>query len=191
MGACLSLSRVSDDMPAPLPCAAPPPPIKDGAHLVGAGKAADDKDRVAGKGLSGRVRALVPAAVLPPRTGQHAYQVSKELLYAAQLRRPSNEISATEASAINVALGAPGRGRAGRRVQRQLWRAAPAPPPAHGRAGGLALDRVRQGCAQHAPLLRAVLHCLKTTRSAAYQHALDLLTRGAKYCQVNLLNSIL
>ena len=78
MGACLSLSRVSDDMPAPLPCAAPPLPVKDGAHLVGAGKAAGDTDGAAGKGLSGRVRALVPAAVLPPRTGQHAYQVSLE-----------------------------------------------------------------------------------------------------------------
>ena len=76
MGACLSLSRVSDDTPAPLPCAAPPLPIQDGAHLVGAGKAADCKDGALGKRLSGRVRALVPAAVLPPRTGQHAYQVS-------------------------------------------------------------------------------------------------------------------
>lgn len=76
MGACLSLSRVSDDMPAPLPCAELPLPVKDGAHLVGAGKAPDDKGGAAGKGLSGRVRAMVPPAVLPPRTGQHAYQVS-------------------------------------------------------------------------------------------------------------------
>ena len=140
MGACLSLSRVSDDMPAPLPCAAPPLPVKDGAHLVGAGEAAGNKDSVSGKGLSSRVRALVPVAMLPPPTGQHAYQVSKELLYAAQLRRHSNDVSVTEASSIIVALGAPGRWRAGRRGQRQLRRAAPSPPQAHGRAGGLALD---------------------------------------------------
>ena len=79
MGACLSLFRVSDDMPAPLPSAAPPSPVKDGAHLVGAGKAADGQVG-AGKRLGSRVRAMVPAAVLPPRTGQHAYQVGKERL---------------------------------------------------------------------------------------------------------------
>lgn len=147
MGACLSLSRVSDDMPAPLPRAAPPLPIKDGAHLVGAGEAAGNKNGVAGKDLSSRVRALVPAAVLPPRTGQYAYQVSQGQPYCspAALSQQGGFCD----RGLNVALGAPGCGRAGRRVQRQLRRAAPAPPPAHGRAGGLALDRVRQGCARH------------------------------------------
>ncbi len=73
MGGCLSLSRVSDE---PLP-AEPAAAKRDGRALVGVGAAPVGGARA--KGVAERVRELVPAAVLPPRSGPHAYEVVGDL----------------------------------------------------------------------------------------------------------------
>ena len=73
MGGCLSLSRVSDE---PLP-AEPAAAKRDGRALVGVGAAPAAAAR--GRGVAERVRDLVPAAVLPPRSGALAYEVVGDL----------------------------------------------------------------------------------------------------------------